>query len=132
MELRADWSAARRNAAHLGVGVNVRAGWYARLIAGLAAGAVDTGGDGWEASQRADLTARFLLDPFAERRRGVYGGAGITARRDGDAPVEVRLLVVLGVAGRPEGAWVPSVELGRGGGLRLGVVLRPRRSEGVR
>jgi hypothetical protein len=127
-ELRADWTAARTDAAHVGVGMNLRAGWYARVGGVLALGAAEGAGGNWGASQRADLTVRFLLDPFAERARGFYGGAGVTARRDGDAPVDARLLVVLGVEGRPDGKWMPSLELGLGGGLRLGVVLRPRRS----
>ncbi len=131
-ELRTDWTTARENAAHLGIGLNVRAGWYARVGGGIALGAAESVGDAWVASQRADLTVRFLLDPFGERPRGIYGGAGITARRDGDAPVDARLLIVLGVEGRPDGRWVPSVELGLGGGLRLGVVVRPRRSEPAR
>ena len=127
-ELRADWTTAQRDAAHLGVGLNIRAGWYARVGGLLALGAAEGPLEEWRASQRADLTVRFLLDPYAERPRGFYAGAGVTVRRDGDAPLDARLLVLLGVEGRPDGKWVPSLELGLGGGLRLGVVLRPRRS----
>lgn len=135
-ELRADWIAARSDAAHLGVGMNLRTGWYARVGGLLALGVAEAPATGsassWTASQRADLTVRFLLDPFAERPRGFYGGAGITARHDGNSPVDARLLVVLGIEGRPDRPWRPSLELGLGGGLRLGVVLRPRRSEPAR
>ena len=131
-ELRADATAATSPAAHLGVGLNVRAGWYARLGAALALGAAEGAGGEWQASQRADLTVRFLLDPFAERRTGFYGGAGVTARLDGDAPVDARLLLLLGAEGRPRRGVRPSLEIGLGGGVRVGVVLRRRRPESAR
>lgn len=126
-ELRADWIEARAAAAHLGLGVNVRTGWYARVGAALAAGAAEGPGGEWQSSRRVDLAVRFLLDPFAERRVGVYGGAGVSARWDGTAPGDARLLVVLGVEGRPVGGVLPSVEVGLGGGFRVGTVLRRRR-----
>ena len=131
-ELRADLIAATSPAAHLGVGLNVRAGWYARLGATLALGAAEGAGGEWRASQRADITARFLLDPFAERPIGLYGGVGVTARLDGDGPVDARLLLLLGAEGQPRRGVLPSLEIGLGGGVRLGVVLRRRRAESAR
>jgi hypothetical protein len=127
-EIRLDATAAKASAAHAGLGMNVRAGPYARVGFGLAGGAALGPGDAWRASQRADVTARFLLDPFGERRLGWYGGAGVSARRDGDEPVVGRLVVLIGVEGRPTRALVPSVEVALGGGARLGVVLRRRRA----
>ncbi len=126
-ELRADATTARVPAAHAGVGLGLRAGPYARVGVALAAGAARGPDDAWRASRRADFTARFLLDPYAERRVGVYGGAGVSARRDGDGPVAGAMVLVLGVEGRAAGALVPSVELSLGGGLRVGVVLRAGR-----
>jgi hypothetical protein len=112
-----------------GAGVNLRAGWYARVGASLSAGAVQRA-DTWEARQRADLTARFLFDPFAERRRGFYAGAGIGAERTADGDVRGLLLGVVGMEGAATGRIVPALELQIGGGARLGLVLRERRRQG--
>lgn len=112
-----------------GVGVNVRAGWYARVGLAAAVGAVRDGAD-WQAVQRLDFTARFLVDPFAESRRGFYAGAGLGVVRVGDASPRPLLLGVVGVEGEPTGAVVPALELTLGGGARLGVVLRRTRAQG--
>jgi hypothetical protein len=121
-----------------GVGINVRAGWYARLGLTASAGAVRAG-DAWEARQRLDGTARFLFDPFAERARGFYAGAGIGVERRADGSTRGLLLGVVGLEGatrRQVGVrttvptLVPSIELTLGGGARLGVVLRGRRRQG--
>lgn len=126
LEWRADVTAADAPDAHLGLGMNVRAGWYVRLGAGVAAGAVRTDDGSWLGSQRVDVAARFLLDPFKERPRALYGGAGVSARFvEGRAdPV---LLLVLGVEGRPRERWTPAAEIALGGGVRAGVVLRRTR-----
>lgn len=131
-EARVDHTTARVQAAHVGVGVNIRAGWYARVGGGLALGAAEGPNAAWRASQRADLSVRFLLDPFEEHPRGFYGGAGITARRDGGAPIDARLLLLFGAEGRPVRGVMPAVELALGGGFRVGVVLRRRRSSPAR
>lgn len=121
-----------------GVGVNVRAGWYARVGVVASAGAVRAG-NAWVGRQRLDGTARFLFDPFAERARGFYAGAGIGAERRDDGSTRGLLLGVVGFEGatrRQVGVrttvprFVPSVELTLGGGARLGVVLRGRRRQG--
>ena len=112
-----------------GVGVNVRAGWYARIGLAAAAGAVRDGTD-WQAAQRLDFTARFLFDPFAETRRAFYAGAGLGVVRVGDASPRPLLLGVVGMEGEPKGTVVPSLELTLGGGTRLGVVLRRTRAQG--
>ena len=131
-EVRLDATAAQRLATHAGLGLNLRAGPYVRVGFGIAGGAVRTASDEWVASQRADLAARFLLDPFAERARGLYGGAGISARRDGDESVVGHLVLLFGIEGRPTRALVPSLEIALGGGTRVGVVLRRRRAEPAR
>ena len=115
--------------AMLGLGVNVRAGWYTRLGLTLSAGAVSAAGALRDA-QRIDATARFLFDPFAEGRRAFYAGAGLGAQRSASGEVEGRLLGVVGAEGPSAGRVVPSVELTLGGGARLGVVLRSRRPQG--
>lgn len=112
-----------------GAGLNVRAGWYARLGVSLTAGAVGAA-DAWSARQRIDATARFLFDPFAERARGFYAGAGIGAERDAGGRTRGLLLGVVGVEGAAVGRTVPAIELLLGGGARLGLVLRQRRAQG--
>jgi hypothetical protein len=126
-EVRQDMTFAREPSAHLGVGLNVRAGYYARLGAALSAGAGRDARQVWVGAQRLDLTARFLLDPFGERPRAWYGGGGVSiAQRPGARAVTAMQLVV-GLEGAQEGRVTPSVELGVGGGMRLGVVLRGTR-----
>jgi hypothetical protein len=112
-----------------GAGVNVRAGWYARLGVAVSAGAVRVD-ETWAATQRAEATARLLFDPFAERRRGFYAGAGIGADRDASGRTRGLLLGVVGMEGAATGRVVPALELTLGGGARLGVVLRARRPQG--
>ncbi len=113
-----------------GIGVNVRAGWYARVGLAVSAGAVN-GSSGLRSIQRVDGTARFLFDPFAEGRRAFYAGAGLGAQHSSDSgDVQGFLLGVVGVEGRAAGRIVPSFELTVGGGARLGVVLRSRRARG--
>jgi hypothetical protein len=53
----------------------------------------------------------------------------VGVRHEGDASARGYLLAVVGVEGRRRGAWAPSVELGFGGGVRLGVVLRRARPD---
>lgn len=129
-EARADVVVAPQLATHAGLGVNVRAGHYARLgvayLAGAARGPL-AGDAGLRVSQRADATVRFLLDPFAEQPRGLYGGAGFTMRQDGDEGWQANILLLVGVEGAARGRVVPAVELGLGDGVRIGVVLRGRR-----
>lgn len=133
-EWRAEGVAASAPSAVLGGGVNVRASWYVRLGAALAGGVVRTASDEWEPLARLDLTTRFLLDPFGERPRGLYGGAGLSvAHRGGRAGLQDPVLLLLvGLEGprTPRGAW--AVELGLGAGLRLAVVRRGARSDWTR
>ncbi len=132
-EARLDAVLSPAGGAMAGVGVNVRAGWYARLGLALSAGAISTPGStsaSLAATQRLDATARFLFDPFAEGRRAFYAGAGLGAQRSASGEVVGLLLGIVGVEGRSEGRFVPSVELTLGGGARLGVVLRSKRPQG--
>lgn len=129
VELRAEGILSPIGGAMAGVGVNVRAGWYARVGLALSAGAIGVGGVS-ESVQRLDGTARFLFDPFAEARRAFYAGAGLGVRRAGSGATQGFLLGVVGVEGATVGRVVPSVELTLGGGARLGVILRGKRQQG--
>ena len=78
-EARLDAILSPAGGAMVGLGVNVRAGWYTRLGLALTAGAISTSG-AVEDTQRIDATARFLFDPFAEGRRAFSAGAGLGAQ----------------------------------------------------
>lgn len=130
LEARLDAVLSPLGGAMAGVGVNIRAGWYARVGLAVSTGAVSAS-NGLRSIQRVDGTARFLFDPFAEGRRAFYAGAGLGAQRSAESgDVRGFLLGVVGVEGRTAGRIVPSLELTLGGGARLGVVLRSRRAQG--
>jgi hypothetical protein len=124
-ELRVDAIFARSSALHAAYGLTVPAGTYLR--AGLVAG-IGAGRHGLEG--RTDLIARFSLDPFRQSRWAPYAGAGLSGRyrSDLDGGDRAYLLVFLGVEGPlPLGeraGWVPAIEVGLGGGGRVGVVMR--------
>lgn len=128
----------------LGVGLNVRAGWYVRASLAVLGGAVrmDSAIVG---VARIEGALRFHLDPYFEapgcrrnqagvRCKGLYGGVGLSQRflgagLGGDDPV---LLFIVGVEGkrRRHGVWAG--ELGVGGGLRVGATWRRGRADGYR
>jgi hypothetical protein len=99
-------------------------GLYVRLALGAAAGAAWTAREA-RASGRVDAIARFLLDPFFQSRWAPYGGAGVSARYvAADERWHGFLVIAVGLEGPRSGGVVPAIELGLGGGARLGVVLR--------
>ena len=124
-EARLDAIFARSGAVQAAYGFTVPAGIYVRtgLIAGIGAGRHGVEG-------RSDLIARFSFDPFRQSRWAPYAGAGLSGRYRSklDGGSRGYLLVFLGVEGPlPLGerkGWVPAVEVGLGGGARVGLVLR--------
>lgn len=134
LELRAEGIAAESPGAVGSVGVNVRAGWYVRLGAALGGGARWIH-DGPAIGQvRADATVRFLLDPFAERRRGLYGGVGVSTSQLGaglgaQPPV---LVLLAGIESQPRNGRAWALEVGLGGGLRVALVRRSATRDGYR
>ncbi len=124
LELRADALVARWTSAQLGLGANVPLGNYVRVGVTGALGNTFVGGGG-HASGRADLIARFLLDPYREHRWGPYAGGGMSALWS--APGDQwngAIVAVIGVEGSAAGAVRTALELGLGGGTRIGLVLR--------
>ena len=111
-----------------GAGWNVAAGYYTRIGADVAAGASSRDG-GVAASGRVDVAARYLLDPFHEFRWGPYAGGGVTVLWTGRA-WRSGLLLLVGMEGPAHAGWRTAVELGLGGGARLGLVLRRARLNG--
>ena len=124
-EVRLDGLFAEQTAVHAGYGVSAPAGLYLRAGLVLGAGAGRHGFEG-----RTDLVGRFSFDPLRQSRWGPYGGAGVSGRFNSteDGGAKAYLLFFLGVegplpAGRTRG-WVPALEVGLGGGARVGVVMR--------
>lgn len=128
-ELRAEAVVARRASALVMAGANVPVGLYVRAGAAAGLGVVVLDGSG-RLAQRADVTLRFLLDPFAETHWGPYAGGGLTVRRDGGERAAAGMLFLLGVEGRRGKRWSPAAELAFGEGARFAVVLRRARTSG--
>jgi hypothetical protein len=126
---RVDALVGRRSAVQLGAGVTAALGTYVRVDAVAAAGPAFYDG-GARLSSRVDATARFVLDPFRQLRRGLYAGGGLSARRVAGKTTG-QVVALVGVEGALHRAYTPAVEVGLGGGLRLGVVIRQGRP-GVR
>jgi hypothetical protein len=124
-EIRLDAFFARSGAVEAGYGFTVPAGLYVRsgLVAGIGAGRHGVEG-------RTDLIARFSFDPFRQSRWAPYAGGGLSGRyrSELDGGIRAYLLLFLGLEGPlPLGeraGWVPAVEVGLGGGARVGLILR--------
>ena len=122
-ELRADFLGARVGAMQLGAGVAGPVGDYLRLGGDIGAG-VAGGAGGPFLSSRADFYGRFHLDPRAESRWAPYLVAGGSFRADAGTRGRLYALAAVGAEGPASHPIVPAVELGFGGGVRAGVVLR--------
>ena len=124
-EVRLDAIFARSAGVEAAYGFTVPVGIYVR--SGVVAG-VGVGRHGVEG--RTDFIARFSFDPFRQTRWAPYAGAGLSGRYRSklDEGARAHLLVFLGVEGPlPLGelsGWVPAVEVGLGGGARVGLILR--------
>ena len=122
-EARADFIGARAATAHLGAGVSIPASTYVRL--GIVAAAGQSWSDGEaHAAGRVDGLVRFVVDPLREFRWAPYASGGVGAIYDRSDDWRVVLVGVLGIEGPASGSVIPAVEVGFGGGARVGVVLR--------
>jgi hypothetical protein len=124
-EFRADAFFANGTTVQGGAGIVVPAGVYVRV--GLDGGA----GESWRhgssfVSGRVDLIARFLLDPLRENAVAFSFGGGLSEPIDRDGFRTPYLTIVMDVelGGRRRGGFTPALELGLGGGARVGFVLR--------
>ncbi len=122
-EYRADGLFARHWAAEAGAGVVVPMGIYVRTGFDLAAGAQWQDGTARGAG-RLDVISRFLLDPFREVPLGLSLGGGLSLAYVDRDRVRPYLVGVLDVEGRAHGGFTPALEIGLGGGGRVGVVVR--------
>ena len=122
-EIRADFIDARAKAAQIGVGFSIPASTYVRLGIVGAVGAAWADGESAIAG-RMDAVARFVVDPLREFRWAPYGSGGLGGLYDRNGKWRAVLVGVLGVEGPQSGAIVPAIEVGFGGGLRVGIALR--------
>jgi len=123
-EYRADVIIARGTAAQLGAGAVIPLGIYVRLGVDAAGGATWSHGE-TVGSGRVDAIARFLLDPFRESRLGFSIGGGVSAPIGSAEPSQPPYLTaVVDLEGRRGHGITPALQIGLGGGTRIGVVLR--------
>lgn len=108
----------------LGAGIDTPLGYYVRLAV-IGAGGVTSQDAKTLGSARADVLGRFLLDPFREMRWGLSVGGGISARYVAGDHWREYLVLLLELETPVHRGLVPALQLGLGGGLRVGVVLRP-------
>ncbi len=129
-ELRADAILARRRELQVGLGASIAVGTYLRLqLVGAAGMREPEAAESPRPTGRADLLARFVLDPYREHRWGPYGAAGLSQRLGAGARAYV--VVALGAEAPPVAGWLPTIELGLGGGTRIGLIAR-RQIRGAR
>jgi hypothetical protein len=123
-EFRADAIIARQTAVQAGAGVVVPLGIYVRFSVDAAGGATFAEGSS-RASGRVDAIGRFLLDPFRETPVALSIGGGVSVPYiDGQDRVRPYLTAVVDVEGRQHGKLTPALQIGLGGGARVGFVLR--------
>ena len=122
-EIRAEAIIAQPNAGVIGAGLQIPLGFYARLGVD-ATGGVARSHDESFGTARGDVIMRFLLDPFREAPWALSAGAGVTVRYMDPHSWRALLAVVVDVEGRRAGGVSPAVQVGLGGGVRLGVALR--------
>ena len=123
-ELRADAVVARETAVQVGAGVVAPLGIYVRLSIDAAGGATFADGTS-RASGRVDAISRFLLDPFRETPVGVSFGGGLSLPYvDGQSRLRPYLTAVVDIEGQMRGRFTPALQIGLGGGARVGIVFR--------
>jgi hypothetical protein len=124
VEYRADAIINRAVAAQGGLGLVLPLGTYVRLGIDGAAGVTRADG-AMHASGRVDAIGRFLLDPFREIPVAVSVGGGVSLPYvNGGTRTRPYVTVVLDVEGRRHRGMTPAVQVGLGGGARIGVVVR--------
>ncbi len=126
---RVDALAARITAIQAGVELSARTAEYVRLglVGGLGGSWSDSTGG---LSARLELAGRFMLDPEFTVRWSPYATGGIGVRYDRIAAWRGVLVVGVGIEGPDWNGVVPFLEVGYGGGGRVGVGLRRTRSRG--
>lgn len=122
-EYRVDAISARDFTAQAGAGVNVPMGIYVRLGLIGSVGATGASGD-YSLSGRTDAIARFLFDPLREMPWALSLGGGVSVPYEKGTRVRPLLTAVIDLEGRQHGSFTPALQVGLGGGLRVGLALR--------
>jgi hypothetical protein len=126
-EFRLDLLGAAPYTAQLGGGVNLGAGYYQRVELDAAAGAVRRDG-ALLGTARADALMRLLLDPFGRQRWALSLAGGVSLRYRASDRVRPFLAGALDVEGPVNHGVRVAYQLGFGGGVRFGVVIRRNRT----
>jgi hypothetical protein len=127
LELRVDAidvSSASSGTLQAGVGANIPLGYYVRLELN-GAGGVTRRDSVNHNSGRVDVLARFLFDPFNDAPWGLSIGGGMSAMFEQGTTTREYLVVVVDLEAPHIGRVAPALQVGLGGGLRVGFVLRP-------
>jgi hypothetical protein len=125
-EARVDYLGPSPHALHGGLGMSAPLGTYLRMTL-IAAGGTSWADGRSGASFRGDIVGRFSFDPFRERRWGLSAGGGVSLRYD-----QVRsgrhwrplLALVIDLEGPRRGVIAPAIQVGLGGGVRAGAIVR--------
>jgi hypothetical protein len=124
-ELRAEGIfASHRTTVLGGGGIVVPAGNYTRISVDGSLGA-EVHTSATQLAGRADIVARFLLDPLREMPWAVSLGGGLSVPYARDMQgVHPLLTAVVDVEGRRRGRLTPALQVGLGGGARVALVFR--------
>lgn len=118
--LRLDVLGGDPTALQAGAGIAFPFSNYFSIGGTVGAGISSTGFSG-----RGDAYGQFSLDPYHQSEWEPYVGGGVTVRGDGGGPgTRTYLLAFIGANGPSTGRIAPGVELGFGGGVRLGFTMR--------
>ncbi|HVA57993.1 MAG: hypothetical protein WBQ26_15730 [Gemmatimonadaceae bacterium] len=126
-EIRADLLGPSPYTVQLGGGVNLGAGYYQRVELDGAIGARRRG-SGLVGTARADALLRLLLDPFGQERWGLSLAGGVSLRDEAGDKVRPYLAGAVELEGPITHGVRVAYQLGLGGGVRLGVVIRRTRT----
>lgn len=123
-EFRADMIAGDGTAAQVGAGLVLPLDNYVRFAL------IGAAGPKWRdgatiASGRIDAIARFTLDPLRETPWALSLGGGVSVPLEQQqARVRPLLTAVIDVEARKHGRFTPAVQVGLGGGTRVGFAFR--------
>lgn len=108
---------------HAGAGITIPAGTYVRVAA---IGAIGPRWDDGETSLsgRTDVIARFLFDPLRQTPIALSLGGGVSVPYETGERVRPYLTAVVDIEGRQRGGLAPALQVGLGGGVRIGLAFR--------
>ncbi len=122
-EWRVDGIVGRTTALEGGFALEVPADLYVRVGVGAATGVAWRDG-GTRSASRVDVVARGLFDPFRQAPVGVSLGGGVSLSNAQDGRWRPYVVMVIDIEGKRRGRIVPALQIGLGGGARIGVAIR--------